>query len=429
MHIINIGTPVMHSEKDKISTINFNSGVTFLDADVIFWDIASSFSNFLLGVSGNEKSIQGLKGCIKKRKQELDEFFKIGRTVFITSPVFERREYTIGESNTKEYIDLIDCFDIAKPKYEKVTGQNVQPISEPFVDSFYLLNSNRFFYDLKLVKSRGIPLMHIKETNYVVSEFYRIKNGLLVILPRIKFNPRPENDSKQFLASISTFIGGLKEYKVQKPHEIPEWVDNYTISGEKSEKKRNESLKTQLHQLEIEIKECESNLADYKFLKALFASDGDTLEDAVNYILQDIDFVLEKPDGNRDDLILKWEDKVAVIEIKGLTKSAAEKNAAQLQKWVSNYHFDNDLNPKGILIANTFKNTSIDERKGNDFPQQMLPFAEQMKHCLITGIQLLCIYLDFKTGILKQDEIGDLLFNTIGVLTYKENPAELIEKL
>ena len=220
----------------------------------------------------------------------------------------------------------------------------------------------------------------------------------------------------------------LKNHKTPTKQSIPNWVDNYILKGENEIHSNLTSLNKKLLETQQAIEKNKKSVATFKNLKALFSTNGDVLESVVQLVLKGFGFEIEIPDNNRDDLIIKMDNKVGVVEVKGLGKSAAERNAAQLQKWVSNYHFENEFNPKGILIVNTFKNKFIEERTGDDFPHQMLPYAKQMKLCLITGIQLLYMYLDFQSGELNKEEIKSLLFNTTGVLTYKSQSKDLITK-
>src|SRR5207248_9381894 len=69
-------------------------------------------------------------------------------------------------------------------------------------------------------------------------------------------------------------------------------------------------------------------------------------------------------------------------------KSAAEKHAAQLEKWVANHYGDSGTAPKGLLVVNTWRDTPLVERTGEDFPAQMLPFSQSRGHCLATGLDL-----------------------------------------
>lgn len=431
MQILNIGTPIISNREYEVRNIKFLSSITLLDADLIFWDVSSSLSEFPgssnnLNTTQTSNTIQRLKKEIENRKKELDEYFNIGRTLIMTRPIFNEYQYEYKDAEIIDTLDFIECLDIQKPEYKYVMGQNMHPVNESFIDSYHLLNIKNFQYQLKITKSNGIPLLYIKDTNYVVSEFYRIKNGLLIILPMIQFNNAAQN-SLPFLSSTIDFITELKKYNLPKELNIPEWVKEYTLSVEQKELENEKKLLNQQKIIEQNIIENQTKLSNYNFLKALFSSSGDTLENAVQFVFKEFGFYLELPKKNRDDLIIKSDDKIAVIEVKGLTKSAAEKNAAQLQKWISSYHVENDFNPKGILIVNTYKDVKLENRTEIDFPNQMLGYSNQMHLCLITGIQLLCMYLDFTSNKINKKKVTSLLFNTVGELKYKEDISELIK--
>lgn len=92
----------------------------------------------------------------------------------------------------------------------------------------------------------------------------------------------------------------------------------------------------------------------------------------------------------------------AVVEIKGVTGSAAEKHAAKLEKWVSTYYEENEVKPKGILVVNTYRDQPLIDRPEVSFPHQMLKFCSQREHCLLTSTQLLSLYLDVKKNPLRK---------------------------
>ncbi len=363
---------------------------------------------------------------INKRKLEFDEFFNIGRTLIITSPIFYESNYKINNDGTSSKLDLIDCIPIKKPNFDKVQGKNIEAIDQPFIQEFLQSNKKRFSYEIIFLNPSGTPLMRIKDTKYVVSQFYKVSSGLIIILPQFQLNPSDMNDGLAFLVTIEKLIQDIREYTTPNELDIPDWVDHYDIIGEENEREKLNGLKLKQAKLINSISTQQLKLQKYKRMKALFSSDGKTLEEITQEIFKDIGFQLEKLDPNRDDIIIKNGSKIAVVEIKGTIKSSAEKHATQLQKWVTNYHIESGQIPKGILIVNTFRNTPLEERNDEDFPDQMLTYAKQMQHCLITGVQLLFLYLDFKSGNISQKKLIDLLFNTVGVLEYSKDPVKYI---
>ena len=94
----------------------------------------------------------------------------------------------------------------------------------------------------------------------------------------------------------------------------------------------------------------------------------------------DVNNNLEAEKG-RSDKIAKYGEVAIVAEIKGVTKSAAEKHAAQLEKWVAQYFEENEVSPKGMLIVNGFCDMPLNERLEDVFPQQMLKYCGYTTVC------------------------------------------------
>ncbi|MTE27288.1 hypothetical protein [Winogradskyella ouciana] len=427
MHIINIGTSIKSSSHYKVSNTSFLSGITFLDAELIFWNVSKSYNEMPISNKNSNIMAQFAK-CIKNRKDEFDEFFEIGRTLIIIKPDF--RDYVYRNGNQETKINFIDALGIKKPILKPVKGHVLEPIRDDHTEHFLYECKEYLSYTSKIVKSSGIPLLFIKDTKYIVAEYYNVKNGKIIILPDISFNPKREvEETNNFIHYTEGFIRSLKQKSVAKL-EIPDWVDNYSFDIEKSESENYVKLNDKLCELKKSLNKSKELLNKYRFLKALFSSDGETLEKAVEFILKEIGFDIEKyKEKNRTDLIIKTKSKVAVFEIKGLTKSAKEQNAAQLEKWVSSYHVENGIEPKGILVVNTYKKLKLEERTDIDFPKQMLTYVNRKEQAIITGLQLLSIYLDFKTKKINKKKIESLLFDTIGEIIYKEHPMDLIQKI
>ncbi|HCE57174.1 MAG TPA: hypothetical protein DER09_05055 [Prolixibacteraceae bacterium] len=439
MQIHNFGTKLNSAKYHNIVSVDFLSKKTILDAELIFFDIEHVHNSLLSKIKENYLSKQSqiteqqrnhdakfkheIFEKIIDRKKQFNEFFEIGRILIITNPKFLRIDFDFQD---KPYeIDLINCFDITKPSIVECTGNNIEIISNQSIESKFEIFLSRLEYNFYLKEPKGIPLMYIKDTNYLLSEYYKIKNGLLIILPSFT-GIRIEED--YLIDAVTELKPILLEYSNVDKQEIPNWVKSYFLQGEKEEFEKLENLKKQEIELRKAIDESNSMISNFNFYKALFSSDGNTLESVVKKVLSDFGFEIIQQDNKRDDLILKDGENVAVIEIKGLSKSAGEKNAAQLEKWVSNYITENEVKPKGILIVNTYKNLPIEDRKEQDFPTQMLPYTKSREHCLITGIQLLCIYTDFRNGNLNKEKISKFLFNTVGELKYTNDLSLFVMK-
>ena len=134
------------------------------------------------------------------------------------------------------------------------------------------------------------------------------------------------------------------------------------------------------------------------------------LDAFVKQVLAELGFTLLEAEKGRSDIVAKYGEDAIVAEVKGVTKSAAEKHAAQLEKWVSQYIEENEVSPKGMLIVNGFCDTPLNERLEDVFPQQMLKYCVARGHVLLTSTQLLCLYIEVcKNPTCKEERITELL--------------------
>jgi hypothetical protein len=117
------------------------------------------------------------------------------------------------------------------------------------------------------------------------------------------------------------------------------------------------------------------------------------------------------------------------MEIKGVTKSAAEKNAAQLEKWVSTFIEKEERIPKPLLIVNAFCNIPLEQRTEDIFPNQMLSYSTSRNHCLISTTQLLCLFIEISQNPDCKDERINELLTTVGVYNRYSDYTQFIKKV
>lgn len=195
----------------------------------------------------------------------------------------------------------------------------------------------------------------------------------------------------------------------------PVWLNNYHVFNERDLINDRIKLTEEIAKIEANVRNIDNKLLSIKEFKTLLSSGGKDLELIVRSCLEEIGFeILETKEG-RDDLRLKYLEQYFVIEIKGLTKSAAEKNAAQLEKWSSEFHLEMDFKPKAILIVNAFKDKPLQDRTEDVFPNQMLKFSSNREHCLMSTTQLLGAMVAFRNNETSIDELVNSLTETNGV--------------
>jgi hypothetical protein len=97
------------------------------------------------------------------------------------------------------------------------------------------------------------------------------------------------------------------------------------------------SFQKQAEEIAIHIKTRTLELDIEDRLKILFVGKGDVLVDVVIDVFRELGAKANQGEPGRDDVIVEFEGKHAVIEVKGKKSSAAESDAAQLEKWVAGF--------------------------------------------------------------------------------------------
>ncbi|WP_448137580.1 hypothetical protein [Sphingobacterium siyangense] len=208
---------------------------------------------------------------------------------------------------------------------------------------------------------------------------------------------------------------------------LPEWSKNYLLPGEQQDREKLIQIDRELERLTIERKAVESCLETFLPLKQLWSGSGTTLENAARKVFEELGFTFLQTEANRDDIIMQLGKQIVIVEVKGLNKSAAEKNAAQLEKWVSTYMSEKGTIPKGILLINTFKDLPIADRTQTSFPHQMLSYSTNRNHCLITTVQLCSLLLYCRENPTNKNKEIKRLLNTSGVYTSFDKWEDFIE--
>lgn len=214
--------------------------------------------------------------------------------------------------------------------------------------------------------------------------------------------------------------GFLLKYNIweKNTENLPSWTNQYILPVEQKYRNEIENKEQNIVDLQIQINEIQEKLDIEEQNKVLFTGTDKSLEKQVGIVLEKIGFTVETPDNNRVDHIITYHNKIAVIEVKGLSGSAQEKNASQLEKWHTEYRMEYpDMpypQPKPILIVNAYRNLPLNERNEKAYPDQMLAYACDRKQCLMTGIQLYNIYYYLQLNKDQTEHIIQKIFDTTG---------------
>jgi hypothetical protein len=437
MRIISVGEEINHQ---LVTVEQFSSPVSFLDYDFLVWNPAHLFyeykaeypsSTFQGHRSLNDDASAKIVEDVARRKGEILELVDLGRTVVVFLPPPDKCYYATGEkaysgtgrsrvaTRIVNGLDLLSTIPVKNLSATVAEGENVEFRGNGPFKTYWSKVKGLHYYSAYLTNPVGKPFLFIKGTSRVIGTWIPTQRGVFLILPQF-CGQRNHNTKKDFLSACGIFIDALVELssnlkKETGDFQLPEWTKRILLPGEELQRQEIQKREGEISKALSEVSQLKEQLANTERYKLLLSGTGRALEVQVATILREVGFEVNEPADGRDDLILKFNDRVAVAEIKGVTKSAAEKHAAQLEKWVSEYLTTNDIKSKGMLIVNAFNDTPLDARTESAFPNQMIKYCTNREHCLITTTQLLYLALYLRENPDQRDGVINELLSTNGV--------------
>jgi len=421
--------------------------MSLLDYDVVLWDPTFLFDDYSPAAINptyggykrlsNDESVRFVDE-LNRRRTEIADLLDNGRPLIVfipppTSIYYWNGQTTCsgsGRNQNRTYIiekfNLNDAIPISNIDTVASDGDSIEFRGDTVFKTYWDRMKDYHYFSAYFKSDIGKPFLFVKGTTKSVGTFIKTKKSFIILLPSIN----PAGDTKKETREISkNFLESLLDLVKQLQRELgdfslPSWSDQYQLPEEQDQIDALSEKERKLKELTNEISKEKERLNRLKEYKLLFSGTGRSLELVVKRVFEEIGFTVKEGKIGRDDLIITYNDKVAVVEIKGLTKSAQEKNAAQLEKWVAEYYTENSNYPKGFLIINSFINLPLKDRHEKNFPPQLVTYSEHRGHCLFTSIQLLGLFLKVKEDPDQRDALIDELFNGVGIyprfLDYKE---------
>lgn len=392
MNICCIGREFAHP---TVKNVEFTSAQSLLDFDAVIIDFE--------GLVRLQHTGHIYPFMMERRKNELSEIMTLGRVVVV---FVEQFQFEI----------LLPVADVNPVQSH---GKRMAFKGSNMLNEFWVSIKESMEYRAYWNGGNGETFAFVKDKpEWSVAELVKHGKGHLILLPWLKWDGDTRSASyKQvcnwFIIALTKLIDQLNPQT--SDFCLPTWSAHY---GWQSEIKLNDDLiklnqqKDSILQL---IAEKNHELAAENKLKILFTAKGDVLAHAVMDIFRQIGANAQPGDPGRDDIIVEFNGKLAVVEVKGKKGSAAEADAAQLEKWVAGTKEQREINPKGILVINAYCETPLLARIEPAFPHQMLKYSFQREHCLITTTQLLGLFLETRANPEKRVSLVDSLFSTVGV--------------
>ena len=449
------------------SRTQFASDQSVFDYDMVVWDPAESFKFYAhlregmfhgLPSLSDHASVQIMSDTVRRRT-EFTEFMTMGRSLVVMASPPQgcyidtgKREYS-GTGRSRKTTRIVDDFDLlaaipggeiklVKAGGKKVTIAGDSPLSR-------LLTKYKSFirYTAVISKPSATVIARVTGTSRAVSLVHNVGGGYLIFLPTFDFIASTDHqageeededwengsDGEEWLPEAESFQYDLQvaieQLTGSEGRSWPTWANSYLTSEQRKtrlevtkQQKRIEAARAKLAKLQRESEELESQ-------NQLFLGTGRPLEIEVKKVLELLGGTVHDPDPGREDWKVSFPERDVVVEVKGVGKSAAEKQAAQLEKWIAGSLEETGDSLKGLLVVNTWRDLPIDERKMESFPAQMLPYSESRGHCLVTGLQLLIIRNDIERNPERATFWRNEILETAGLLTVTADWRSVIEKM
>ena len=447
-----IGINAPFDESDTPCFVNFGitEGISILDYDavIIYADnLCSEFTSEYYRdtyrglLSLNENQTKAIITCYETLKEQIIESLKNGKYIYVLIGHNENcyidtgRRSTSGTGRNATTTRIVEEFDSygflpIGVKTTETLGTSVTPCGNTEFSEFMKKIASLSCYQASIDQPSENQLAKAGDSEKTVSSYCDFEQGRIVFLPPpcLAHEFETEQDyelcSRRYLEELIALDEMIHCSTAE--FELPSWATQITMPGELQLRKNLAANQETLANLKEEIEKQKEGITDLERYKLLLTSSGTQLEEIVQLVLGELGFILEETRPGRSDIIASYAGKPIVAEIKGLAKSAAEKNCAQLEKWAAEYFEEKGQPAKPLLIVNAFKGLPLDKRSQPVFPNQMLAYAMHRSHCLISTAQLLCLYVDTNDNPVKRNEAVEKMLSTVGVYNEYENPLAVL---
>lgn len=436
--LVGLGIYLEENLVENFNTYQFCESVSLLDYNCALFDVDCIIHEYIrkpdkysgLDLIGDDNQSARLISDMNRRKDEVTEMLERGDNIFVIMPSEQhiyvrtgKKEYSGTGANARvtNIVALFDLLSFLPIEIEsmKASGDNITFVGNPPFDVFWNSTRDNMGYLSYITKCDGKVVMKITNTKKSVSMVIQYLKGKIILLPALAREDWYDDDRKFELAT-KICVNAIKELdKSLKSsmlnYKLPTWCESIYVPDEKEATNKLNEIEQKIRELEEQLTKQKAVVNEIKSLKLTFTATGKILEEICEKIFLQLGFVPLDTEENRTDLALKYKQQHIVIEIKGLTKSAGEKNAAQLEKWVSEHITKYGVRPKAILLVNGYKDIALSLRNEDVFPNQMINYACSREQCLLTTTQLLCLYIDCRKNPRKKAAIIKDLLQTIGI--------------
>ena len=237
-----------------------------------------------------------------------------------------------------------------------------------------------------------------------------LTSGLLVLLPP----PTEVSDEEAVRILLEDFCG------IEARATAPAWAASVEIPS-------NRELEEQIHARRADIesiqKELEPLLTEKErreaFKAILYETGISPLQETVEAAFKELGFST-LPSDVSDEFYIEFGGQQALVEVKGVDKSASLKDVRQVIDYQLEYEQKHGSSIKGILLVNAWRNLPPEKRglAGTTvFPDNVVKRAEANDIALVDSVQLFNALNAFWLRQVETQDLFHKLLNTRGVVT------------
>ncbi|KZB71287.1 MULTISPECIES: hypothetical protein [Thalassospira] len=443
------------SEETSIDPIQYISNYNISELDYLFWNSATfsdEFSRYVKNVYGSSSENTRQQSCItySEKTEKLIDFSENGGNIVI---------FTGGETKVnigfgrRDDPSLLEKFRLSRTHGKRYKFIENEKINRTLNEIYSEIN-----YSFIIKNNKTKTLITVPRTEEVISSFYLTDGGGIVIaMPLPTSSPLP-------VSKIKTLISDIKaEFSAENSKsDLPRLASNYHLPLEHQKTAENKKISEEIQAMQAQIDENRLIISKEAEWKHLFSSHDEALEKAAAKAFEELGFLVGFGPKTHCDIVCVKEKTILAVEVKGLKRSAKPANVNQCKRWISDIVGALDYAPddkdsvleeyvdclkklgvknpssseewdvKGVVVINTFRNNSLEDRNDPSEPSFNKQVRERMKReniCGMTGIQLLNLVIRITENPSEKESVCETIIKTAGQIDLKEDWKTYISKV
>jgi hypothetical protein len=197
-----------------------------------------------------------------------------------------------------------------------------------------------------------------------------------------------------------------------------DWCQEFSFSFIDNLKLEHSQMSEQIRQLQSRLASVAGRIAKIDLLKEqLLVGETDTLLTGTQEVLTRLGFQVQISRNTPNELWLSNGEQIeAIARVVRSNGTTNRTEIAQLAESVIAFWDEYEVEPKGILIAQTFVDLAPSARTEPDFTQALQEFANKKHLCIMSSTQLLAMYKEAELKALPITEMCHGMLETSGKL-------------